>query len=262
MTSLALLPLRRAARLAVAALVVTTLSGLYPAFAQEEPAAAPADDAATQASEPAATDATAPADGSAEATTAAPAEASAEAPLETVPVDGAEAEVAAESHRPYTFAATRFRHTEFDESADDGFGIEGSWLLQPNMYAVGAIFASESDDARSTETTQFELGGGYLLPLSNVMDFNAAIRVVQRDINSEPQSQVKMGFQVDGGVRYDLSPRIEGSAAVRYAETSRNARVFLTGAALYQLAAKLSVGAEAIIGSNSASYGLVGRWAF
>lgn len=251
MTFVSLLPLGRAARSAVAVLAVTTLSGLYPAFAQQEP---------TPSEAPASPEA--PAAGPADAAVADPAAAQAEAPVDTVPVDRAEPALPADPQLAYTFAATRFRHTEFDDSADDGFGIEGSYLLGPNVYAVGAVFAAESDDARGTESTQFELGGGYRAPLNATMDLNAAIRLTQRDIDSEPQSQVKMGFQVDAGVRASLSPRMEGTLGARYAETSRNARAFLTGATLFELSRNFSLGAEAVVGSNSTSYGLLGRWAF
>lgn len=215
------------------------------------------DDAATApAAEPAAADAVAP-------DASAPAEAPAEPPLQTIPVAQPEPEpVAGPSRRPYTFAATRLRHTELDASAEDAFGIEVSYLLMPNIHAVAAVSAVESDDASGTESTQFELGGGWIAPLSAATDFNAVVRLVQRDINSEPQSQVKMGFEADAGIRTDLSARIEGSLAARYMESSRNTRVALAGAALFAMTPSISLGAEVTASTNSTAYGLVGRWAF
>lgn len=198
-----------------------------------------------------------------DASTVAP-DVAAEAAPETIPVDAqAEAPPAAEpSKRPYTFAATRLRHTEFDATSEDGFGVDVSYQLLPNIYAAGAIFAAESDDARGTESTQFEIGGGWFTPVRDGTDLNFAIRLVQRDVNSEPQSQVKMGLEADVGIRTDLSPRIEASLAARYSEMSRSTRPYLVGGALFAVAPSVSVGAEALASSNSVAYGLVGRWAF
>ena len=271
MTSTTLQPRSRGALNRVLPLLwgVAVMAG--PAWAQDEttgPEDAPAADALQAESVPAepAADAApaeaAPADGAAPA--AATAEAPAEPAPETIPVDQqAEAPPAAESSkRPYTFAATRLRHTEFDETAEDGFGVDVSYQLLPNVFAVGGIFTSESDDASGTESTQYEIGGGWFKPLSDTLDLNLVIRLVQRDVNSEPQSQVKMGIDADVGVRTDLTPRLEGSLAARYSESSRLTRAYLTGAALFAVTPRLSVGAEATASTNSTAYGLVGRWAF
>ena len=184
-------------------------------------------------------------------------------PLETIPVDSAEAPLADGASRyPYTFAAARLRHTELNDSATDGIGIEGSYLLLPNVYAIGAITKFEADDAISTESTLYELGGGYRQEIMAGMDLNATLRVLQEDINSEPQSEMKMGMQADVGVRKQLLPQLEGGLAVSYVERSRLARGFLAGTALYEFTPALSVGAEVIASSSSTAYGLLGRWAF
>jgi hypothetical protein len=184
-------------------------------------------------------------------------------PLETIPVDSTEAAPADVGPRyPYTFAALRLRHTELDDSASDGIGLEGSYLVLPNIYAVGAITRSEADDANSTESTLFELGGGYRQEIMAGMDLNAGLRVLHDDIKSEPQSQVKMGLRADVGVRKQLLPQLEGALAVSYVERSRLARGFLSGSALYAFTPSLSVGAEIVASSNSMAYGLLGRWAF
>lgn len=269
MTSSTLQPRSRGALNRVLPLLWGIAVAAGPAWAQDEstgPEDAPAVDALQAESVPTEPSAeSAPAD-PAPADAAAPADATAatEPAPETIPVEQqAEAPPAAQpSKRPYTFAATRLRHTEFDEAAEDGFGVDVSYQLLPNVFAVGGIFTSESDDARGTESTQYEVGGGWFTPVGDATDLNLVIRLVQRDVNSEPQSQVKMGIDADVGVRTDLTPRLEGSLAARYSESSRLTRAYLTGAALFAVTPSLSLGADASVSTNSTAFGLVGRWAF
>ena len=253
-----LLPVR-AARSAVVAAFLLGLAAPQTAAAQEEAPQpeATAPDEATPPAEPAATDpAAAPA-----ADAAAPAAAA--EPLETIPVETAEAAPADESPRyPYNSATARLRHTEFDASATDGIGIEGSYLLLPNVYAIGALTLAQADDAGSTKSTLYEIGAGYRQEFMAGMDLNVALRVIQDDINSEPQSEVEMGLRADVGVRKQVLPQLEGGMAVSYVERSRSARGVLSATALYELSPGMSVGAEVVGSSNSVAYGLLGRWAF
>jgi hypothetical protein len=243
-----LLPVRAACRAVAAAFLLGVTAPAW-ALGQDDAAPAPAAEAA-----PADPVTTSP------ATDAPAAEAE---QLETIPVDQAEAAPTDGAARyPYTFAAARLRHTELDQGGTDGIGIAGSYLLLPNVYAVAAITKFEADDANSTTSTLFELGGGYRQEIMAGMDLNATVRVLQDDIKSEPQSEVVMGLQADVGVRKQLLPQLEGNLALAYVERSRLARGFLSGSALYAFTPSLSVGAEIIASSNSTAYGVLGRWAF
>lgn len=182
--------------------------------------------------------------------------------LATIPVEPAEPAADTAPSYPYTFAAARFRHTELDESASDGIGLEGSYLLLPNIYGLAAITVLESDDAIGTKSTLYELGAGYRQAIFYGMDLNASLRVQQDDINSEPESEVKMGMRADLGVRKQLMPQLEGALAVVYLERTRLARGLLHGSALYEFMPRFSVGAEVTASSSSTAYGLLGRWTF
>lgn len=233
---------RRAARGAVVAIFVIGAARPLAVLAQEEPA---------------------PADETMQPETSAPADASATDPaLATIPVEPAEPAAAVTPSYPYTFAAARLRHTELDESASDGYGLEGSYLLLPNVYGLAAITVLEADDVNGTKSTLYELGAGYRQAIFYGMDLNASLRVQQDDINSEPQSEVKMGVRADVGVRKQLMPQLEGALAAVYVERSRFARGLLHGSALYEIMPRVSVGAEITASSSSTAYGLLGRWSF
>ena len=259
----------RAARSAVVATFLVGTAWPLAVMAQEEPA--PADET-MQPETTAPAEATpadpAPTEPAAEATTATdpaatdPSAAPTDPALATIPVEPAEPAAETAPSYPYTFAAARLRHTEFDDIASDGLGIEGSYLLLPNIFGIAAITVLESDDETGTKSTLYEIGAGYRQPFFYGTDLNASLRVQQDDINSEPESEVKMGLRADFGVRKQLMPQLEGALAVVYLERSRNARGLLHGSALYEFMPRFSVGAEVTASSNSTAYGLLGRWSF
>ncbi|HUR41200.1 MAG TPA: hypothetical protein VM240_08520 [Verrucomicrobiae bacterium] len=247
------------ARLRVVALCLLWLAA--PAGAQEPP-----DPATSEAAVPTSEDTTAAGSASqSQPETITPDAVAEPAPVATIPVVVEETPVAEGPNLPYTFAAARLRQTDLDDASSTGMGLEVSYLLLPDIYAIGLITLSQSDDARSTESTQYELGGGYRRPyraMDHAMDLFASIRLLHDDINSEPQSQVKMGLQADAGVRTFLMPQLEGSLALTYVERTRLARAFLSGAAFYHFMPRLSAGIEATVGSSSTAFGVLGRWTF
>jgi hypothetical protein len=186
-----------------------------------------------------------------------------EQPLETIPVDPEAAAAPSDSANvPYNWAAARFLRVEYDESSADGLGIEGSYLLLPNIYGVGALFLGEGD---ASETTQVELGAGFRTALTPAIDANAAFRFVKLETDAADGSQVAddIGYKFDAGVRTLLMERLEGAAGLTFASISGEAgHTFLTGSALYRVLPQMSVGIEALYGNSSYSYGLLGRWAF
>lgn len=236
---------------AVAAALVLGLSLPQSLMAQEEPeteeAAAQADPAETPA-----------ADASmAEATDAQPV-------AETIPVEEAPAAAvdSAVPAYPYNYAALRFMRIEYDESEVDGFGVEGSHLLMPNVFAIAGYAGTRSDDAASTEASQFQVGAGFRAAATQSLDFNATFRLVATENESATDSGLDLGYRFDAGVRGRLASRLEGSAALSYVEGQQHHHGFFVGSALYELMPQLSLGAEVIAGNSSTSYGVLGRWAF
>jgi len=206
----------------------------------------------------------APADTTA-AEEASPAEATDVQPVaETIPVQ--ETPAAAVDHAvpayPYTYAALRFMRIEYDESEADGFGFEASYLLMPNVFAIAAYADVSSDDAASTESSQFQVGAGIRATAMQSLDFNATIRLVTTDSESATDAGLDLGYRFDAGVRGRLASRLEGNAALSYVEGQQHHHGFFVGSALYELMPQLSLGAEVIAGNSSTSYGVLGRWAF
>jgi hypothetical protein len=215
------------------------------------------------AQDPAPEEAAAPAE--TPAADAAPAEATdTETVSETIPVqDAPDAAVdSAVPAYPYNYAALRFMRIDYDESEADGFGLEGSYLLMPNVFAIAAYAGASSDDAASTESSQFQVGAGIRAPATQSLDFNATIRMVTTDSESATDTGLDLGYRFDAGVRGRLASRLEGNAALSYVEGQQHHHGFFVGSALYELMPQLSLGAEVIAGNSSTSYGVLGRWAF
>jgi len=219
-----------------------------------------AQDPATEgaAAEPAATETPA-------AEEASPAETTDAQPVaETIPVQEAPdtAVDSAVPAYPYNYAAFRLMRTEYDESEADGFGFEGSYLLLPNVFAIAAYAGASSDDAASTESSQFQVGAGFRAPAAPAVDFNATIRLVTTDSESATDAGLDLGYRFDAGLRGRLASRLEGTVALSYVEGQQHHHGFFVGSALYELRPQLSLGAEVIAGNSSTSYGVLGRWAF
>lgn len=239
----------------VAALVFT--SAIAPA---QEPASTETPAAETAPAE-AADGSVAPAAASAAEAGTAP-EAAASEPLATIPVAEEAADVATGSRHPYTWAAARLAHFEYNEQGADGFGVEGSYLLLPDVYAIGSYILAETDDANSVRVGQFELGAGYRLSLTPAFDFNGAIRLVKTDRRSDEAVSDGLGYRFELGVRGTVLPQLEGAAAVSYVEGNRTSHAYLIASALYAVLPRLSIGAESTVAENSMAYAVLGRWAF
>lgn len=186
------------------------------------------------------------------------------APLETIPVDGAETPPASDSPEyPYTFAAARLSHTEADDRATEGIGISGSYLLLPNVYGVASAFFGETDeDTDAIEISRYEIGAGYRHALGASMDLNVGLRMLQESESDSAAKRNELGYRFDAGVRATLLPKLEAGAALWYVDAANSSHGYLAGSALYEVLPRLGVGAEAVLGSDTTSYSLVGRWAF
>jgi hypothetical protein len=195
---------------------------------------------------------------------AASAAAAQDEPLATIPVDGQDGGAAPASKLPYTWAAGRLRRTEFEDTAFNAFGVEGAYLLQDNFFGIAALFIGESDDTKgpAVESTQFELGGGYRGALEPNLDLTASLRILHLDTQSDQRAEEELGLRADLVLRRMLMDRLEGDGGVSYVQIADSDDRSVEGSLLYMASPTLAIGAEGSYGSNSYSYGLLGRWAF
>jgi hypothetical protein len=222
--------------------------------AQEQPATAP------EATEPPApAEYAAPAEASPGEVSAAPAPAA--APLDTIPVREDPATGALKY--PYDYAAVRVRHADYDDYAVDGFGIEGSYLVAPNWFAIGRYAMGQTDATVASDTSEAELGLGYRQAIWYGMDANGSVRLVKSNLDNGTATNDELGYRAEAGVRYEAMDRLEVAGGLIFADVDyRSDHAYATASAYYRVMKQLGVGAEAIVGSSSLTYGLVGRWSF
>lgn len=171
---------------------------------------------------------------------------------------------------PYSFVAGRFLHTEYDDSdtGQNGLGIEGSFLLTPNVYLVGALVGSQTDEITffsgqdRLQTRQLELGAGYRQPLSSSADAIASARVVQQEIELGSARDDDTGYQVAAGLRARVAPRAEVRGEISHLDVFDLAETTLNVSGLYDFTGRFSGGLDAILGDDSKSYGLTVRYGF
>jgi hypothetical protein len=188
-------------------------------------------------------------------------------PVETIPVgsDAAEPVAGDRQHPSYSYASLGWRTTDYDDAKADGFVVEGSWLWLPSVYLVGAYRLMETDQTPAVESSLFEFGAGYRMPIRWDLDLAVGARVLRQETNPSSDFVDELGWQVEAGVRRMFTDyRIEGAARLTYVELGgyNQGNTSLSGHALYQLMPQLSAGLELGFGNKSTSYGLLARWTF
>jgi hypothetical protein len=186
--------------------------------------------------------------------------------VETIPVgsDAAEPVAGELQHPSYSYASLGWRTTDYDDAKADGFAVEGSWLWLPNVYVVGAWRLTETDQTPAVESSLFEFGAGYRMPILWELDLAVGARVLRQEANPSPDFVDELGWQLEAGVRRMFADRIEGGARLTYTELGsyNQGNTLLGGHALYQVLPQLSAGVELSLGNKSTSYGVLARWAF
>lgn len=164
----------------------------------------------------------------------------------------------------YNHLQLDYGNVEFDDvSVDgDGFGISGSFAINPEWHVFGGYQNIELDfgiDARTLGA-----GVGYNTELSSNFDVIARASYQYVEFDAPQGSSVDdngLGFGV--GLRYAASRELELTAGIDYVDLSDSGNdTSISGGALYNFDNAFSVGLAASFGDDTTSYNLSGRYYF
>lgn len=201
--------------------------------------------------------------------------------VDTVPVkDSAKADaINMPSVLSYTFANLGYSRTEFDSNGGDltadGFGLSGSYLLPanlvpmlPSLYVTAgySMIETEKFSGGTVEITDYRLGVGYRLALSNVLDLNAEVDFLRQEGEGKGSfSGIEGdddGFRVGALGRYAVMPQVEVGGGVRYIDIGEDSETQFELNGLYHFAQGFSAFVGLTNSSEATSYGAGARYNF
>jgi hypothetical protein len=193
----------------------------------------------------------------------------------TIPVkDAAAADAMSRAtNLSYTFAElgyTQLKNDDTDVKAD-GFGASGSFALADltglPLYATAgySMLETEKISGRSTEVTDFYVGAGYRLGLSDALDLTAELDVVQAEAEPKGGPGTKVddtGFRLDVGARFLIATQFEIGGGVTYEDIGDDSETIIGVNGLYHIVHGFSAVANVFTSSDATGFGVAGRYNF
>ncbi|HEX7062499.1 MAG TPA: outer membrane beta-barrel protein [Woeseiaceae bacterium] len=165
----------------------------------------------------------------------------------------------------YNYGALRYVDTELDAGPfdvdGDGFEIGGSLELTPSVHLFGNF--ETLDFGSGIDSSAFEIGGGYAMPLASGADLVARLSYIDGEIDAGPGDVDDNGFGFSAGFRHMFHPQIEGRAFINYVdldESGDETSVELAGD--YLLNEEIALGASLELGDDVTTWTLGARWYF
>lgn len=138
------------------------------------------------------------------------------------------------SDLPYTYGELRYIDGEFDDVDGDGFVIGGSYRINEQFYVVGGYTDLEFDVRRvDADGSSIEIGGGYIYPLNDTVDFNATFSLVRQEVEVGNFDDKETGFQITAGARTMLAENVEVRGGLNFIDVDDSDLTIVLGADYY-----------------------------
>lgn len=119
---------------------------------------------------------------------------------------------AADGRLSYNFVQGNYVATKTDSGDADGWGLNGSVAVHPNVHLFGS-YANQRIDGSRFDFDQLRLGAGYNAAISPKTDFVANVAYDKVDFGGGFSGD---GYSLEAGVRSALAPNIEASALLGF----------------------------------------------
>jgi hypothetical protein len=164
------------------------------------------------------------------------------------------------------YGTVDFARSEID---CDGFGLNGSWGMTDRLHVTGGYMTADFFEYIA-DATEWTLGLGYNVPVSDRVDIVASASYINVDIEALPGqcTDCRIGFQDDGyglsvGTRVAVFNKFEINADVSFVDLKYKGDEMAFGAgAMYNWTNRFSVGLAGHWTSAVASYQVSGRLYF
>lgn len=114
--------------------------------------------------------------------------------------------------KSYNFVQGGYVATNTDAGDADGWGLNGSVAVHPNVHLFGG-YANQTLENTSVDIDQWKIGAGYNTAITANTDFVASLAYEKYDAGSGLDFS---GYSAEGGVRSALASNLEGYAMLGY----------------------------------------------
>lgn len=165
----------------------------------------------------------------------------------------------------YNYAELRYVDTEFDAGPfdidGDGFELGGSMELAQSVHIFGSY--QTLDFGSGLDTSAFQVGAGYAMPLSNGADLVARLSYIDGEIDTAGGDVDDSGFGFSAGARNMFTPQIEGRAFINYVDLDESgSETSFELAGDYFLNNQVALGISLELGDDVTAWTVGGRWYF
>lgn len=112
----------------------------------------------------------------------------------------------------YNYVQGNYVRTNTDAGDADGWGVNGSVAVHPNVHLFGS-YANQKIDGINADFDQWRVGAGYNTAIGARTDFVANVAYDKYDFGGGADAD---GYSVEGGVRSALAQNLEGYALLGY----------------------------------------------
>ncbi len=157
----------------------------------------------------------------------------------------------------YNYAELRF--VDVDSNGGDGIRINGSYDLGNHWLVVGGVTALDFNG--NVDTTNIELGAGYVWDYSNDFDLLSTLRFVRAEIDTPGGSADDSGLAFSAGARGLLTPEFEIRGSVNHVSLD-NSDTYLELAGDYIFTQQFAAGLSVEFAGDTDVITLGARWFF
>lgn len=159
----------------------------------------------------------------------------------------------------YDYVELRYVDAEIDGLDGDGFQISGSYVVRGNWFVQGSFSTLGFDF--NVDTTQFDIGGGYVWPQAQNYDLYAIGSIVRAGVDTNFGDDDETGFRIGGGIRSRLTSKFEGRAELNYVDIA-DSDTLVTLAGDYYFNDQFAAGVSIDLGGDVDSFSIGGRFFF
>jgi len=163
----------------------------------------------------------------------------------------------------YNFVQAGYGQVDFDDAGVDGdnLGISLSLALTDEFHVFGG--ADYADLEAGVDATSWRAGVGYNTAISSVIDVIGQLSFQSVDLDTPVGNADETGFGLGVALRIAATDLVEINAGIEYVDIDViGENTVLTGAALFNLTERISIGVTGRFDDDVTLYSLAGRLYF
>ena len=163
----------------------------------------------------------------------------------------------------YNFIQATYGQVDFDDVNVDGdnIGFDASFALTDEFPIFGGLDFADLDF--SVDAQSFEAGVGYNTALTPMIDVIAQLSFQSVDVDTNFGDADDTGYGLGVGLRINATDLVEINVGLEHVDLGDGGdNTALTGAALFNVTERVSIGFVGSFDDDVTQYSVAGRWYF